>query len=135
MEEHEQNLVRIVRRDGGELSPESQELQDQLDAIYGDFEYLYKDAKPRLEPDRGDFCTPKWLTKEQHLQIDRLHRKAYKLRKETGVSYDVDHMVPIRGKNVCGLNVPWNLRIITHAENRTKSNQLLPEFDGATYQA
>ena len=40
MEEHEQNLVRIVRRDGGELSPESQELQDQLDAIYGDFEYL-----------------------------------------------------------------------------------------------
>jgi 5-methylcytosine-specific restriction endonuclease McrA len=69
---------------------------------------------------------PAWLTAcECELMRDAyLYARAWS--KATGVPHEVDHIIPLRGKNVCGLHVPWNLRLIPQAENRRKSNRLHP---------
>jgi 5-methylcytosine-specific restriction endonuclease McrA len=46
-----------------------------------------------------------------------------KLRtKATGVTWEVDHVIPLRGKSVSGLHVPTNLQVILKSENRAKRN-------------
>lgn len=58
-------------------------------------------------------ATPFWVPKEELIQI-------YKNRP---VGFHVDHIVPINGKNVSGLNVPWNLQYLPSKLNLTKSNR------------
>jgi 5-methylcytosine-specific restriction endonuclease McrA len=69
-------------------------------------------------------ATPPWLTTEQKLVIRNLYLSAITLTKATGERYVVDHIIPLTNDNVCGLHVPWNLRVITQEENLKKSNKL-----------
>jgi hypothetical protein len=65
---------------------------------------------------------PKWLTEQDKQDIKAVYAMALERTKETGVVWEVDHIVPLNGSNVCGLHVPHNLQIITREENRTKTN-------------
>lgn len=68
-------------------------------------------------------ATPNWLTEDQRLEMRSLYEKARQLTIDTGTQYEVDHIVPLKGKDVCGLHVPWNLEIITQVKNLEKGNR------------
>ncbi len=59
-------------------------------------------------------ATPKWA--------DMLKVRDIYLSRPDG--FHVDHIVPLRGKNVCGLHVEYNLQIIPSTDNLRKGNKL-----------
>lgn len=65
-------------------------------------------------------ATPAWLTKDHFDAIKAIYAEAERLTKETGIRYEVDHIVPLNGRTVSGLHVPWNLRAITREENNRR---------------
>jgi hypothetical protein len=69
-------------------------------------------------------ATPDWV---DIAEIHYIHQERKKISLKTGVEHHVDHIIPIQRKDVCGLNVPWNLRIITAKENKHKCNNLPPQ--------
>jgi len=84
---------------------------------------LYK-AMTSVRKRRHKYATPKWITAEQKLAMRKLYLQAMELTKLTGERYVVDHIIPLINPEVCGLHVPWNLRVITQEENLKKSNKL-----------
>jgi len=85
--------------------------------------WVRADTKARRRKHRQ--ATPPWLTSKQKAEIRQLYQIAITMTKTTGEQYVVDHLVPLRSNEVCGLHVPWNLRVITQEENLKKSNKLL----------
>ena len=69
-------------------------------------------------------ATPPWLTNSDYIEIEELFICARMFKLYTGEEYHVDHIVPLQGKTVCGLHVPWNLQVIPAKENLSKSNKI-----------
>lgn len=61
-------------------------------------------------------ATPSWLNKEDYENISKIYELAQYLK------FHVDHIVPLKNKKVCGLHVPWNLRVIPPKDNMKKHN-------------
>lgn len=94
----------------------------------------YNDAWRRRNPDkhaarqaerraRKNQATPKWLSSQDRESIQSVYKLAKRLEKTFGVKYHVDHIIPLKGENVCGLHVPWNLQILESSLNLRKSNK------------
>jgi hypothetical protein len=62
-------------------------------------------------------ATPKWITKEQLNEMWQFYSNCPE-------GYEVDHIVPLRGKQVKGLHIIWNLQYLPKEENRRKSNKI-----------
>ena len=60
-------------------------------------------------------------------KIKKIYSDAARLTAETGIQYDVDHIVPLKHSLVCGLHWEGNLRVITRKENSLKSNKFYIE--------
>jgi len=67
--------------------------------------------------------TPSWLTEDHKEDIRDLYKLARKLEKLCGAKYHVDHIVPLQGKDVSGLHVPWNLQLLEASMNLSKGNK------------
>ena len=67
--------------------------------------------------------TPKWLDAKSIELIEEYYFTAHMLGMHTGEPYHVDHIVPLRGKLVSGLHVPWNLQVLTKVDNQRKKNK------------
>lgn len=65
-------------------------------------------------------ATPRALSKEHRRQLREFYVSAAEISRSTGMTYSVDHVVPLAGKNICGLHVPWNLQIIPLLDNCKK---------------
>lgn len=72
---------------------------------------------------------PPWLTEDQKYQIKLMYTLAKTLEKNTGIKYHVDHIIPLKHSNMCGLHVPWNLQVITDEENMRKTTDLFRSLD------
>jgi hypothetical protein len=66
-------------------------------------------------------ATPEW---SESKKITLLYKKAKWLEALTGMKYHVDHVIPLKGKEVCGLHVWANLQILEASINIKKSNKV-----------
>jgi hypothetical protein len=67
--------------------------------------------------------TPAWLTEQHWLDIKEQYIIADELRWLSEEPLEVDHIIPLQGKLVSGLHVPWNLQILPRSTNRRKNNR------------
>jgi 5-methylcytosine-specific restriction endonuclease McrA len=78
-------------------------------------------------------ATPSWLSRRQKIEMRSMYQIAITMSKTTGEPYVVDHIWPLQHEDVCGLHVPWNLRVITRAENLQKSNSLPSDAEALAF--
>ena len=83
----------------------------------------YFNAKHKEYMCKKSKATPVWLTEDHSKEMQDLYWLAQDLGRVTGEIYHVDHIVPLQGKNVSGLHVPWNLQILPSDLNLRKSNK------------
>lgn len=65
-------------------------------------------------------ATPWWADADA---IYSVYKNCERITRETGVKHHVDHIVPLKGRGICGLHVQWNLRVIEARENIRKGNR------------
>lgn len=106
--------------------------------VTGTFKYIYPKLRAKIiagektwahRHKRKNYIVAAILSAPPWLDRKEL-RTYYDLAKartlSTGVCHVVDHIVPLGHPMVCGLTVPWNLQVITFAENAWKSNRFAP---------
>jgi hypothetical protein len=67
---------------------------------------------------------PPWMDREE---LRWLHWCSQAWSRAMGREYVLDHIVPLTHRHVCGLTVPWNLRLVTRDCNATKGGRWSPD--------
>jgi hypothetical protein len=77
-----------------------------------------KAARVKVRQLRKLRAVPPWA---DHTAIRKIYEQARARARTEGIAYHVDHIIPIRGRNVCGLHVETNLQIVEAAQNLKKA--------------
>lgn len=70
-------------------------------------------------------ATPSWVNK---FFVAEAYHLAKVRNQFLGGNWHVDHIIPLRGKNVCGLHVENNLQVIPGKANLRKGNKFFEEY-------
>jgi hypothetical protein len=111
------------------------EYEASRDAIKARVREYQQANKERLRPSRAAATRKRYATKRQAAPawasveaMCALYEQADALTRETGERYEVDHIVPLQSKLVCGLHCEANLRVVKVGENRSKGNRWWPDM-------
>ena len=77
-------------------------------------------VKLRARQEQVKNATPNWACYDR---IETKYKERIAMTRLTGVEHHVDHIIPLQGKNVCGLHIPANLRVIPARDNLRKHNR------------
>lgn len=102
-----------------------QENRDQFLTSLKKYRESNKDVRTSLQAQRRSAKlqrTPKWLTKEQHKEIQEFYIMAKELEAVFPWKQCVDHIIPLQGRTVSGFHVPSNLQILSAKANMEKGN-------------
>lgn len=91
-------------------------------------------ASARKRVMRRRNAMPEWVDRGMLERMAAVYAAASRLNENTDEVFEVDHIVPLCGKTVCGLHVPWNLQLLTKDDNRRKANRI-PEYAHSGAQA
>lgn len=101
-------------------NPDKKEKRNQRirDNYSGNTEYHVEKSSRRRRNIKQ--ATPSWYDEKAMIRLRKIRNI---MKKAHNVSFHLDHIVPINGKNVCGLHWHGNIQIITSCENLKKSNK------------
>lgn len=119
-DKHKNNLARKLEYARQYRRANSEKIREAMKAYYENNKHLFYSFN-RLRRAQTRQAQPTWVDTRA---VADFYRRAIELSSLRGIKYHVDHIVPLRGKNVCGLHVPWNLQVIPASENLSKSNKL-----------
>lgn len=63
------------------------------------------------------------LSREHRTELRAIYAECRRRNAAVPRAWHVDHIMPLAGRDSCGLHVPWNLQILTGIENTRKSNR------------
>jgi hypothetical protein len=86
-------------------------------------QYLNGSRGRTVRHGRLKLATPSWVKREWYIPVVNACRS---LQRDTQVKHHLDHIIPLAGKTVSGLHVPWNLVPIPAEDNCAKGNRLEP---------
>lgn len=73
---------------------------------------------------------PKWARQTKvRKKILSIYIKAQLMNLRSGRRHEVDHIIPLYSKYICGLHVPENLQILKKEDNQEKSNNFIPYYE------
>jgi hypothetical protein len=88
--------------------------------------YREKDRKwAKNNPEYIKYKAATRRAKIQQATFKQFVPKIKEIYKNCPEGLHVDHIIPLKHPDVCGLHVPWNLQYLTAEENLKKSNKLL----------
>lgn len=123
-EEHRESVNEKDRERGRKRRMSRPDLEKRYQKNYYARSRDRKLASNRALRIKRERCVPAWLSPEQLEEIKKFYWLAKDLQVITGEVYQVDHIVPLQGKTVCGLHVPWNLQVLPRDINIRKANKL-----------
>lgn len=77
-------------------------------------------------------ATPKWFDSDHRFVYREAHLLAKLREQTTNIKWEVDHIVPLRGKNVCGLHLMENFAVIPKVLNNYKRAKFSEDFGDRT---